>query len=82
MTVKQEQNKYLLFFTDEHVALVCSVLCSGSTLIIMMIQCFAVLLILCISGGSSLGIMQPPYLGNKTLQKKNIYIYIAITRLQ
>ena len=38
--------------TDEHVALVYSV-CSGSTLrIIMMVQYFAVLLILCISGAS------------------------------
>ena len=37
--------------TDEHVALVHSV-CSGSTLIIMTVQCFEVLLILCISGGS------------------------------
>ena len=64
MTVKQEQNKYLLFFTDEHVALVYSVLCSGSTLIIIMVQCFAVLLILCISERSSLG------LRNKTLQNK------------
>ena len=40
------------FLTDEHVALVHSV-CSGSTLrIIMMVQCFAVLLILCIPGWS------------------------------
>ena len=37
--------------TDEHVALVHSV-CSGSTLIIMTVQSFEVLLILCISGGS------------------------------
>ena len=38
--------------TDEHVALVYSV-CSGLTLrIIMMVQYFAVLLILCFSGGS------------------------------
>ena len=39
--------------TDEHVALVHSVCFGRSTLrIIMMVQCFAVLLILCIPGGS------------------------------
>ena len=39
-------------FTDKHIAVIHSV-CSGSTLhIIMLVQCFAVLLILCISGGS------------------------------
>ena len=71
MIVKQEKNKYLLFFTDEHVALVYSVLCSGSTLIIMMVQCFAVLLILCVSG-RSLGTTTSPQQQDTA---KNIYIY-------
>ena len=78
MIVKQEKSKYLLFFTDEHVALVYSVLCSGSTLIIMMVQCFAVLLIVCISGRSSLGTTTSPQ-QQDTAKKKYCDNKVAIS---
>ena len=48
---KTGTQQLVTILTDEHVALVHSV-CSGSTLIIMTVQSFEVLLILCISGGS------------------------------
>ena len=49
---KTGTQQIVTILTDEHVALVYSV-CPGSTLlIIMMVECLAVLLILCISGGS------------------------------
>ena len=76
---KTGTQQIVTILTDEHVALVHSV-CSGSTLIIMTVQSFEVLLILCISGGS-LGTTTSPQQQNTANEKtyaryETIYLFL------